>query len=71
MRFYREFVVCAFDARIGEVDVTTGEWFNNEVKELDGSYAPWGALLLPELKGADVKIGTPITFDVCLFGGDD
>ena len=67
MRFYKEFVVCGFDATTGEVDVTTEEWFQGDVKEADGSYAPWGALLLPELKGADVKRGTHITFYVCLF----
>ena len=66
MQLHKEFVVSAFDGNTGEVDFTTREFMDNEVLEYDASLAIWGALLLPELKGKDVKVGMPVAIDVNL-----
>lgn len=66
MQFHKELVVIGFAEETGEVDFTTPEIIENEITEWDGSLALWGTLLMPELKGKDVREGSAIVLDISL-----
>ena len=66
MQFHKELVVIGFSEETGEVDFTTRDFIDREVTEWDGSIALWGAVLLPELKGKDVREGQVIVLDINL-----